>query len=122
MGLASVVAYFVYFAVAEVDRIRTDAAKFEAELLRNGYCSIRLARCSMQADAECILADIGAKVGAVDHKIQVLMRAGMWNRGLRAAAGAGVDVKSAALVEFAPASAGSMVMAIVAVGHFLKRD
>jgi len=91
-----------FFFLSEVDRARSEVASREADFLSQGYKgSIRHAACSVKSDAEDILSEIGSKSSEVDKAIQVLMRAGMWNRSLRAAAEAGVDVKGAAHMEFA---------------------
>jgi len=81
-----------------------------AEQLRAGYGgSITHARCTRTSDETQIRAEIGDdRVGAVNHAIDVLLCAGMSTPSLRRAAQAGVNVQSAAHIEYG--SIAAMVM------------
>jgi hypothetical protein len=90
-----------FFAIAEVDRVRSVSHDREAQLLANSFTSIRDSACTQASDAERIRAEIGENVCAVDQTIDTLIRAGMSTQSLRMAYEHGVDVQSAAHVEYA---------------------
>ena len=89
----------IVFCVMEVDRINSRSTRSEEKELRQGYQgSIQSAKCLQKADAASIRTEIGDKVRAVDHAIQVLLSAGMSTPALREIAHA-VNIEQAAYSE-----------------------
>jgi len=104
----------LFFIIAEVDLARESLARVEADQLCKGFTgTIRHATCTVQRDADYILAEISSKVVEVDRAIQILIKSGAWNQSLRAANDAGVDVKDAAHVEFAVPCAVSAAHCVI---------
>jgi len=89
-----------FFVVAEMDRVRSHTAHGQAQLLAVGFTSIRAASCTRASDQENIRAEIAENTEAVDRTVMTLIHAGMSTPRLRAAYERGVDVRSAADVEY----------------------
>ena len=92
------------FCVLEIDRVNGKSIMTEAEELQQGYQgSIQYAKCTQEADAARIRAEIGNHVHQVDNAIHVLMKAGMSTPALREIAHL-VDIEHAAFSEIAGAA------------------
>ena len=89
----------IVLCIMEFDRVHGKSTVREAEELRRGYKGIEHAECSQDADAAKIHREIGNRIGAVDHAIDVLLTAGMSTPTFRDIACAGVNIKSAAFSE-----------------------
>lgn len=97
------VAFLSVAIVAEADRTRSDAQHEEAKQLEEGFAgSVEHASCSYTLDEMRIRAEIGTLQGNVDKTISVLLHAGMSTARLRDAHDAGVNVKRAGHIEWAP--------------------
>ena len=93
---------WVYFLLAEVDRVNCQTEMEEAEALQTQYQgSIRHASCSEVRDEVSIWHEIGDQVDEVHKVIQVLLKAGMTSDSLRAAHLQGVELRQAGLVQSA---------------------
>eukprot|EP00928_Gymnodinium_smaydae_P066031 TRINITY_DN4908_c0_g2_i5.p1 TRINITY_DN4908_c0_g2~~TRINITY_DN4908_c0_g2_i5.p1 ORF type:complete len:357 (-),score=48.81 TRINITY_DN4908_c0_g2_i5:216-1286(-) len=98
--------HMLYFALAEVDRIRAIEAKTEADHLKSNYSgSARDADCSSDQDKRNILNEIEGSLPVVDRRIQALVEAGMSTEALQQAQEAGVNIRCAAFAEYALAVA-----------------
>ncbi|CAK9087221.1 unnamed protein product [Durusdinium trenchii] len=93
---------WLYFLLAEVDRVNCQTEMEEAEALQKQYQgSIRHASCSEVRDEENIRHEMGDQVDEVDQVIQVLLKAGMTSDALRAAYLQGVELRHAGFVQVA---------------------
>ena len=93
---------WVYFLLAEVDRVNCQTEMEEAEALQKQYQgSIRHASCSEVRDEVNIRHEIGDQVDEVDKVIQVLLKAGISSDALRAAYLQGVELRHAGFVQLA---------------------
>ena len=92
---------WVYFLLAEVDRVNYQTEMEEAEALQHQFQSVRYARCSLSRDEMNIRNEIGDQIDEVDEVIQVLSKAGITSDALRAAYLEGVELWYAGLVQWA---------------------
>eukprot|EP00928_Gymnodinium_smaydae_P066030 TRINITY_DN4908_c0_g2_i4.p1 TRINITY_DN4908_c0_g2~~TRINITY_DN4908_c0_g2_i4.p1 ORF type:complete len:561 (-),score=84.72 TRINITY_DN4908_c0_g2_i4:226-1908(-) len=98
--------HMLYFALAEVDRVRAIEADIEAKYLKFDYSgSARDANCSSVQDKHNILLEIEGSLPVVDGRIQALVEAGMSTEAIQQAQEAGVNIRCAAFAEYALAIA-----------------
>eukprot|EP00928_Gymnodinium_smaydae_P097381 TRINITY_DN8814_c1_g2_i1.p1 TRINITY_DN8814_c1_g2~~TRINITY_DN8814_c1_g2_i1.p1 ORF type:complete len:660 (+),score=32.44 TRINITY_DN8814_c1_g2_i1:53-2032(+) len=85
-------AVLLFFILAEFDAVRARHAQESGSQLRDGFTSIYDAQCSNADDRKKIMAEIEDRIIEVDIALQVLIKAGISTRRLRAASERGVDV------------------------------
>jgi len=92
---------FLFFCIAELDRIRCLGAKCQLQQLGKDFTSIQNSHCSYSVDELNLRQEIGDRKDVVDETIRVLTIAGMSTYSLRVASKHGVDLEGAAFMEYA---------------------